>query len=221
MAGVILTAFYMTRQMIYVFFGHRRGASAHAHESPRVMTLPLIVLAVCTIALSAILTPARPWLHQYLSGAESVERGPLIQPMIFVSVLLVAVGVGLAVLVYRRVTDRDPLAFRFLENRMWIDELYDHTIIASARFGAVLSDFFDRYVWDGVVRGFGAIGGLFGSLTKGFDEHAINAAADDTTVGARDLAGVLSRAQSGQVQTYLSAIGVAMLALILLYVWLA
>ncbi|MDQ6860557.1 MAG: NADH-quinone oxidoreductase subunit L, partial [Verrucomicrobiota bacterium] len=48
MLGVVLTAFYMTRQMIYVFFGARRSASEHAHESPRVMTLPLIVLAVCT-----------------------------------------------------------------------------------------------------------------------------------------------------------------------------
>ena len=49
MAGVVLTALYMTRQMIYVFFGQRREAAAHAHESPRVMTSPLIVLAVCTI----------------------------------------------------------------------------------------------------------------------------------------------------------------------------
>ena len=52
LAGVVLTAFYMTRQMIFVFFGSRRAAAEHAHESPRVMTMPLIVLAVCTILLS-------------------------------------------------------------------------------------------------------------------------------------------------------------------------
>ena len=57
MAGVVLTALYMTRQMIYVFFGNRREASEHAHESPRVMTVPLIVLAVCSIGLSVVLTP--------------------------------------------------------------------------------------------------------------------------------------------------------------------
>src|SRR3954466_12519470 len=55
MLGVVLTALYMTRQMMFVFFGNRRAASEHAHESPRVMTLPLIVLAICTIALSVIL----------------------------------------------------------------------------------------------------------------------------------------------------------------------
>jgi NADH-quinone oxidoreductase subunit L len=45
LAGVVLTALYMTRQIIYVFFGEARSASAHAHESPRVMTMPLIVLS--------------------------------------------------------------------------------------------------------------------------------------------------------------------------------
>src|SRR5881409_2893189 len=47
--GVILTALYMTRQIIYVFFGDRRVASQHAHESPSVMAIPLIVLAVCAV----------------------------------------------------------------------------------------------------------------------------------------------------------------------------
>src|SRR5213078_593524 len=41
LAGVVLTALYMSRQIIYVFFGNGRGASEHAHESPAVMTLPL------------------------------------------------------------------------------------------------------------------------------------------------------------------------------------
>src|SRR5881394_2773998 len=61
--GVILTALYMTRQIIYVFFGNRRAASEHAHESPSVMAIPLIVLAVCAILFSVVLTPAWPWLH--------------------------------------------------------------------------------------------------------------------------------------------------------------
>src|SRR5438067_4866330 len=66
--GVILTALYMTRQIIYVFFGNRRTVSEHAPESPSVMTLPLIVLAVCAIFFSLVLTPAWPWLESYLTG---------------------------------------------------------------------------------------------------------------------------------------------------------
>src|SRR5713101_7131303 len=67
LAGVVLTALYMTRQIIYIFFGNRRAASELAHESPRVMTIPLIVLAICSIVLSIMLTPAWPWLPGYLS----------------------------------------------------------------------------------------------------------------------------------------------------------
>src|SRR6184192_1765821 len=66
--GVILTALYMTRQIIYVFFGNQRAASEHAPESPSVMTLPLIVLAVGAIFFSVVLTPAWPWLESYLTG---------------------------------------------------------------------------------------------------------------------------------------------------------
>src|SRR6202022_1118888 len=68
LAGVVLTALYMTRQMIYVFFGGRRSASQHAQESPAVMIKPLIVLAFGVAALSVVLTPAWPWLDGYLTG---------------------------------------------------------------------------------------------------------------------------------------------------------
>src|SRR5438445_9572998 len=61
LAGVVLTALYMTRQIIYVFFGNRRAASENVHESPPIMTLPLIVLAICSIAFSVVLTPALRW----------------------------------------------------------------------------------------------------------------------------------------------------------------
>src|ERR1700730_8552571 len=84
MIGVVLTALYMTRQVIYVFFGNRRAASEHAHESPSVMTLPLIVLAVCAVLFSIVLTPVWPWLHDYLTGtAARVELVRLIQPTLF------------------------------------------------------------------------------------------------------------------------------------------
>jgi NADH-quinone oxidoreductase subunit L len=227
MAGVVLTALYMTRQMIYVFFGARRAASEHAHESPRVMTSPLIVLATCTVGLSLLLTPAWPWLHDYLSGT-SAQFGlaRLIQPMLFVSLALVVVGVALGVLIYRGVAERDPLEsaqpalFRFLENRMWLDELYAHTIIALSRGSARLADWNDRHIWDGLARGVARIAQLFGAGTKSFDERGINAGVDESTAGTRGLGRMISLGHSGQIQTYLGAVGVGMLALVLLYAWL-
>src|SRR5260370_23917682 len=60
LAGIVLTALYMTRQMIYVFFGNRRSAAEHAHESPRVMTMPLIVPAVGAVCRRLLLAATVP-----------------------------------------------------------------------------------------------------------------------------------------------------------------
>jgi NADH-quinone oxidoreductase subunit L len=228
MAGVVLTALYMTRQMIYVFFGNRREASERAHESPSVMSVPLIVLAICSVALSVVLTPAWPWLHDYLLGEPAhFEIGRLIQPMLFVSFALVAGGIGLGFLFYRHAGESDPPArtqpalIRFLENKMWLDELYERTVVAGARMAARTSDWMDRYFWDGLVRAIGGIGQLFGILSTNFDEHGINAQVDGGASGTRGLGRFISARHSGQIQTYLGAVALGMLALLLLYAWLA
>jgi hypothetical protein len=111
--------------------------------------------------------------------------------------------------------------FRFLANKMWIDELYARTVIAFAWASARLSDWMDRYVWDGLVRGLGAIGQFFGMFTADVDQRGINAGVDETTLGARGLGRLLSRAHSGQIQIYLGVVAIGMLALLLLYAWLA
>jgi len=227
LAGVVLTALYMTRQMIYVFYGTRRASDA-AHESSPVMTRPLIVLAICTIGLSAVLTPAWPWLHDYLSGEPAhLDFARLIQPMLFISLALVAGGIGLGVLIYRRAGVTDPLQqaqpalFRFLENKMWLDELYAHTVIALSKTAALVSNWMDRFVWDGFVRAVGGIGGLLGIFSAGVDELGINAGVDEGAGGARGLGRLMSRFHSGQIQLYLGAVAVAVLALLLFYAWLA
>jgi NADH-quinone oxidoreductase subunit L len=234
--GVVLTALYMTRQIIYVFFGDRRATSQHAHESPRVMTMPLIALAICAILFSIVLTPAWPWLHDYLTGsAASVELGRLIQPTLFLSLVLVGVGFAVGIWMYRkagvqdrqRPADTDPLEFaqpqlfRFLANKMWIDEFYARTVVAFSWMSARLSDWMDRHFWDRLVRGFGALGQLLGILTASVDERGINAGVDETTVGTRGLGRLMSAAHSGQIQTYLGVIAIGALALLLFYAWLA
>ena len=225
--GVILTALYMTRQIIYVFFGNRRTVSEHAPESPSVMTLPLIVLAVCAIFFSLVLTPAWPWLESYLTGHPArFDPHLLIQPMIIVSLALVGAGVAIGIWIYRRAGETDPIQhaqpalFRFLENKMWIDEIYDRTVIALSWILARLSDWMDLHVWDGLVRGVGAVGQFLARLTTGADERVINAGVDEGTIGAQGFGRVMSRWHSGQIQTYLGAVALGMLALVLLYAWL-
>jgi NADH-quinone oxidoreductase subunit L len=227
LVGVILTALYMTRQIIYVFFGNRRAGSEHAHESPIVMTVPLVVLAVCAIAFGIVLTPAWPWLESYLTGHPArFDRHLLIQPIIIVSLALVGSGVSIGIWMYRRAGETDPLQhaqpalFRFLENKMWIDEIYDRTVIALSKILARLSDWMDRNVWDGLVQDIGRIGQFFGRVTTSADERVINAGVDESTSGAHGLGRLMSRWHSGQIQTYLGAVALGMLALVLLYAWL-
>jgi NADH-quinone oxidoreductase subunit L len=235
LAGVVLTALYMTRQMIYVFFGSKREASKHAHESPRIMTRPLIVLAACSILLCVVLTPAWPWLHNYLAGEPVYFHiAQLIQPMLFISLALVAAGIGLGWLLYRNLASQDrhrtleadplekaqPVLFSFIENKMWLDELYEWTVVAFSRMAARFSDWMDRNVWDGLVNAFGGLGQFFGIFSSSFDERGINAGVDEATSGTRGLGRLVSAWHSGQIQTYLGAVAVGMLALLLLYAWL-
>src|SRR5438046_5178327 len=227
LAGVVLTALHMTRQMIYIFFGNRRTASEHAHESARVMTMPLIALAVCSIVFSVLLTPAWPWLRAYLTGEPwQFDIAQLIQPMLFVSLVLVAAGIGLGFAIYRKSREKDPLEqpkpalFRFLKNKMLLDELYDRTIVAFSRLDSRLSDWIDRHVWDRLVRAVGGLGRLFGVVATSFDERGINAGVDEATTGTRGLGRVISGWHSGQIQTYLRAVGVSLLVLLVLYAWL-
>lgn len=228
LVGVVLTALYMTRQMTYVFFSSSRSARGDVHESPAVMTMPLIILAVCSVLFSLVLTPAWPWLRSYLNGETArFDLGLLFPPMLLVSLLLVAAGIGLGVVVYRRVRLKDPLEqvqpalFHFLENKMGIDDLYERTVVAFSRTAAHASDLLDRYLWDGLVRAFAGIGNLFGSFTAHFDERGINAGVDQTTAGTHGLGRVISGWHSGRVQNYLGAAAVGIVALLILYAWLA
>ena len=105
--GAGLTAFYMTRLMLMTFFGTPRwDDGVHPHESPAVMTVPMMVLAVGSVAAGFLITQAFPlveWLEPVF-GAE-VEREHVIPPIVvsLLVTLVVAVGVLVAwVLVGRR-----------------------------------------------------------------------------------------------------------------------
>ena len=126
--GALLTAFYMTRQVYYVFFGksrlaenthpshtfhtaatesQRHAALASPHESPAGMTIPLVILAAFAILLGVIGTPAWPWFDSFLDGQPTIlngagflERG--IIPIMLTSSIIVLIGLGLGWWFYGR-----------------------------------------------------------------------------------------------------------------------
>ncbi|MBN8249071.1 MAG: NADH-quinone oxidoreductase subunit L, partial [Verrucomicrobia bacterium] len=138
-----ITAFYMTRQVIYVFAGAPRSPeAASAHESPPVMTLPLVVLAVTTVLLSMLVTPFAPVLERYLLSllGKGALTGHAAWGILFLSGIVSLSGIALGAWVYRRVpagraSDPDPLQGRFprlfgvLERRFSVDEFYAATVV--------------------------------------------------------------------------------------------
>jgi NADH-quinone oxidoreductase subunit L len=108
MLGVALTAFYMTRLMLMTFFGKERwkdikssdGKDFHPHESPAVMTVPMIILAVGSIGAGWFLTSGdrlAQWLEPSLGKLEEANAGPIPEiGMTVISLALMVIGAGLA-----------------------------------------------------------------------------------------------------------------------------
>ncbi|MDE3083605.1 MAG: NADH-quinone oxidoreductase subunit L, partial [Verrucomicrobiota bacterium] len=228
LAGVVLTAFYMTRLVAEIFFGKPRSSFAdHAHESPAVMTAPLVLLAICAIALGFIGTPAWPWLQSQLSG-ERISSHSLLEGggLMALSIVLVALGLGVGWALYGRrlraiATAPDPLAtampglFAFLGARMKFDELYAATVGRLNTFAAALADFFDLWIWGGAVNLLALLGELGGTCNRRADEAGLNAGFDAASEKLRGTGSAYSRAQTGEAHGYLRALAVAFVVLVL------
>ena len=231
--GALLTAFYMTRQVSYVFFGHWRGHGS-AHESPTVMLAPLAILAFFAIALGAIGTPAWPWFRAFLENrtapfglAGFAEHGLL--TLMLTSSAVVFAGLGLAWALYGNKSPREeepdalekamPPVWTVLHNKFYVDELYGATVIAFYGWWAGVADWLDRRVWGGIVS---LVAWLFrtgASLSRLFDVHWVDGGFDK---GCEELAnggGIAASVQSGRVQTYLRLLALAVVVLAALLIW--
>jgi NADH-quinone oxidoreductase subunit L len=94
--GAGLTAFYMTRLMLMTFFGQARWADGvHPHESPPVMTAPMVVLAVGSVAAGFLLVSVFPlsgWLEPVFGEPE--EAAHVVSPLVVSVVVTLVVALG-------------------------------------------------------------------------------------------------------------------------------
>jgi NADH-quinone oxidoreductase subunit L len=231
--GALLTAFYMTRQVAYVFFGARRG-NEPAHESPRVMTAPLAILAFFAMALGLIGTPAWPWFRAFLEGsALSFDWHGFVEPefitLLGLSTVVVCVGLGLGLWLYGGKSPAPeqpdalemlaPLPWGWLRNRLYVDELYGATVIAFYGWWARVADWLDRRVWGGAVAGVAWAFSRWARLNRFLDTNWVDGSFDK---GCEELAsggGLLSRVQNGRVQTYLRILAAAVVGLVAILIW--
>jgi len=194
-----LTTFYTFRLFFVVFCGKEKSDHAkHAHESPLVMTLPLIALAVFAFAGGFIgitnnygsqLSPD----HEMLSFWQQVLEPLSNKPAMFCGLGAVVVGFLLAKSLYGNAAT-DPLPAKLgglataMKNKFYFDELYEATFIRAHDFLAAVADWIDSWILEGAIIG------------------AIR--------GGTDLSGrALRLAQTGNLQTYafLFVLGVALL----------
>jgi NADH:ubiquinone oxidoreductase subunit 5 (subunit L)/multisubunit Na+/H+ antiporter MnhA subunit len=224
--GAALTAFYMFRMWFLVFAGEPRGypASAHhahdhahgqgdhhhgnpydhAHESPPIMTWPLMLLAVPTVLIGypISLLPlsnaewAKPILERILEYGEPVVRQVEIETLhqshwlaMGASFLILAIGVGFGLLFYappllpfffrtrydaRQAADRLGGLYTFLTHKWYFDELYDTVFVQPARALAKACSEFDRRVVDGIVNGTAQVAVLFSWVGGLFDRVGVD-----------------------------------------------
>jgi NADH-quinone oxidoreductase subunit L len=260
--GALLTAFYMTRQMLYVFGGDCRlsfgrptvsekvtlehagepvkahpqpvhDPHAQPHESPGVMTLPLVILAGCTVILGFFGTPAWPWFQSFLEGEPlSGNFARLFEPEVLrtmiVSVTVVVLGIGLGWWLYGRrpltgtedVLERaQPEVFGLLRRKYFVDEVYDWAVVGFNRWFARTCAWLDAVIWNGAVWAISYIIIGLSWASQIFDEKGINAGFDQGCKGVTNGGGLMSRLQDGRVQDYLRVIGIALTVLALLAIW--
>lgn len=191
--AAFFTALYMARLFFLVFVGKPREGQ-HAKESPAVMTIPLIVLAVLAAVAGFVETPLNGWFSQWLVGDDAEHHVSGLVMVVSSAVGLLGLYIGWLMYVkgtIRRdlVTSHAPGLVKLLERKYYIDELYQLVFVKPLHGLGKVFTLFDAYVIDGVVR---------------LSGHSVSA-----------LGKLNTRLQSGQVQAYAltALIGIVILLL--------
>ena len=202
---VFMTAFYMFRAVFMTFGGEYRGGSpeahGHPHESPPVMVVPMVILAVLAVVSGFWNVTGQFGVfmgHGETHGFVEGFFGILTHSLPWVSLMMAGLGILLAYAIYsakwlsaERVGSWFKPLYTLFYRKYWFDELYEGVLVRMA-----------------LINGFFA--GLQQFDTRGVD-GTVNGIADGTIAAGR----AIRRAQTGQLQLYGLVIGIGILAIIL------
>jgi NADH-quinone oxidoreductase subunit L len=183
MIGAFITAFYMTRLMMMTFFGEKRWArDVHPHESPMIMVVPLVVLAIGSAVLGMALNSA---IQHWLAPPTGFTPHPAplweIPWQGWVTLVLVLAGVAIGYFAYRgEISYEQPRT--------------KNPIVYVGR-NDLLADQFNDAVF---VRG----GGQVVNTVAQVDDMLVDGGVRGLTTITRDIGGVFSRLQNGYTRTY-------------------
>jgi NADH-quinone oxidoreductase subunit L len=252
--GAFMTAFYMFRLIYLTFYGQSRvdhDVLHHVHESPPIMTVPLIILAILSIVggLALGFPPEHGWIHRFLGAVishgpvkvaggvaeaagiveEHVGGGALQALDVFlmlISVLVGALGWGLAWLLYTKRTDIPArLAVQYkdiyamLLNKYWVDEVYEYIFVRGGKALANLLWRFDERVVDGAVNGAGNMTRQTSEGSGQFDLYTIDGSVNGLSVVIRFGARAFRLLQTGLIQNYVLAMVLGLFVIVTAYVF--
>ena len=197
----LITAFYMTRLFVMTFMGRARwDEDAHPHEAPRTMTIPLIVLSVFTVVAGGFNTPFRLTFEHFLEPSFEGVPHPellgygLLAALAAVALIVAAIGIAWGWMRYNRdeLPDESGRLWQMSLGAFGVDDLYGRLIVAPAKAVAQwCADVVDPKVIDGASHGIA---------------HMVSDAGDEARA-----------VQSGQVRWYASAIAIAGVGVIVLF----
>ena len=210
LVAAFFTAFYMFRLFFLTFAGEARGQH-QAHESPSVMTGPLLILALLAIVSGFVNTPYAPALGNWLLDSAAgtaiamVFGEEMAHAAVWLQVVALAVsilGIVLAYLMYGKksvspdaIPEAMPWLYRLSYRKYYVDELYHYVFVRPLRWLGAGLNAFDKYVVDGLV-------GLTAKITTGIGSlHA--------------------KAQNGQIQAYGTMVLFGLLLLVIAVTLLA
>jgi NADH-quinone oxidoreductase subunit L len=237
-AGV--TAFYMFRLVILTFMGeHTQSERVELiHESPKIMTVPLMILAALSLFFFYSLNPldaAHGWVTESVARPETVVPASVAAPSTEVfeeahhhahypamalSLAVAGLGILVAFATYRwKKINADNVAqsmsglHKFLLNKWYFDELYAVIAVgATLRLAAILR-WFDNTIIDGIVNGSGWLTRVTSTISGWFDNWVIDGAVNAVAYVSGFFGIALKKTQTGKIQTYaaLAVFGVMVL----------
>ena len=204
MITVFMTAFYMFRVVFMTFGGSYRGGDPEAHgkphESPPVMVMPMVVLAI--LAVVSGLWNVTGDFGAFMGHGETHSFtegffGILTHSLPWISLVLAGLGILLAYAIYsarwlsaERIGGMFQPLYKLFLNKYWLDELYEKVFV-----GRVL------------------LKGFFAGL-QGFDSYGVDGAVNGVASGAMATGRAIRKAHSGQLQLYGLFIGIGIIVIV-------
>lgn len=211
LAVAFMTAFYMTRLCFMTFFGKPRVQEYydHAHESPKTMTVPLMILAFLAIFAGWV---GMPWLPKGFGSFVyhgSPHHGHADYLLMLVSTIVAGSGIVLGWLMYgkgvispQRMGERFKPIYTLLLNKYYFDEMYNFVIIRPLLAFCKFMWSFDNVVIDGIVNGVAKLTLLLAWLHDLFDKYIVDGIVNGSGYTIWGIGSMIRQAQTGRVQNY-------------------